>query len=250
MSIKGYPSSQKLPLGTGITSNYATVVPTDPYRNALETPRFAFRVDSAIVPRTAAANTGVSYIDGDQLVLWIYDTSTPAMVGDFVRFEDGAAAYLELPIVLVETNRFMVSCVPSTLPVATDTFYIMRYATQRTDSTGSQMATISVPVKSVVEKIYSEYASVPVGDTNWVELIASTSGDITSASWQESSGYPMELALGAAASEVAFFNIFPGGFNGELPMIIPAGSRLSIRGLQAGITANAANTFIVANLFA
>jgi hypothetical protein len=249
MSIKGFPSSQKAPLGTGITSNFATVIPTDPYRNALETPRFAFRVDSAIVPRTAAANTGVAYINGDDAVLWIYDTATPAMVGDFVRFEDGAAAYLELPIVKVETNRFMVSCVPSTLPVAGDDFYIMRYATQRTDSTGSQIATISLPVKQVVEKIYSEYATVPVGPSTWVQLIASTSADITSASWQESSGYPMELALGGAGSEVAFFNIFPGGFNGALPMIIPAGSRLSIRGLT-GEVANSVNTFIVANLFA
>ena len=136
--IQGFPSNQKVPLGTGITNNFVTVVPTDPNRAALDTPRFAFRVDDPLIPRTAGPTTGIDSSSGDDL-FWVEDTGTPARVGDFVRFQNGAAAFIEIPIVKVETNRFLLAVKSGSLPSPADTFFIMRYATQRVDDSGSQL---------------------------------------------------------------------------------------------------------------
>ncbi|HEY8272157.1 MAG TPA: hypothetical protein VIG33_14805 [Pseudobdellovibrionaceae bacterium] len=139
MSVKGYPSNQKLiQSASGITHNYATVVPTDEYRNALDAPRFAFRVNSATVPRTCGASTG-NALSGPTVVV---DTSTVAKVGDIFRAETGNAAFVEVPIVSVSTNGFILASRLSTPPASGDTFYILRSVTQRTDENGSQVATI------------------------------------------------------------------------------------------------------------
>lgn len=142
-AISGYPSSQKVPLGTGITSNFASVIPTDPYRNAVDTPRFAFRVGSETVVRTAGASTGVERSDDGSNLFWVYDTATPAKPGDFARFETGTAQSIEIPIVKSETDRFLLAINSGLLPAPSDTFYILRYATQRVDSTGAQYASIT-----------------------------------------------------------------------------------------------------------
>lgn len=140
MSIKGFPSSQKLPLGTGITNEFVTVAPSDQYRYSLDVNRPLFRVDSAVVPRTAAANTG--NIDG---MTWVYDTSTPAHKGDFVRFETGNAQYIEVPIVKVETNRFMLGALVNPAPAAGDTFYILRSVSPLLGEDGTASITASNP---------------------------------------------------------------------------------------------------------
>ena len=212
MSIKGFPSSQKLPLGTGITSNFASVIPTDPYRNALDIPRFAFRVNDPNNPRTAGALTGVQYISGDDAVLWIYDTSTPAMIGDFVRFEDGAAQFLEIPIVKVETNRFMVSCIPAQLPSSGDTFFIMRYATQRVDDTGSQIVVLTQQINNAGS--YSQIVNlgttaqtftVPVGAVGFT--LESESGNVQN----------IRYAIGATATTTLGMRLEPGRDTGYVP---------------------------------
>ena len=139
MSLKGYPSSQKSDLGTGITNEFVTVQPSDEYRYHLDTPRFAFRVDDPLNPRTAEANTGL--IDGK---VWIYDTATPAKKGDFVRFDSGNNKFLEVSIVKVDGNRFQLGANLSPAPIAGDTYFIMRYATQLVDENGSQLV-VSTP---------------------------------------------------------------------------------------------------------
>ena len=157
MSIKGFPSSQKLPLGTGITNEFVTIQPTDEFRYALDIPRFAFRVNPA--PLTAAANTGT--IDG---VTWVYDTATDAKKGDFVRFDSGANEFLEVPIVKVEANRFLLGAKVNNV-VPGDTFYIMRYATQLVGDDGSQIVTITPSpiafVKNGVNTEVEEDTSTP-----------------------------------------------------------------------------------------
>ena len=157
MSIKGFPSSQKLPLGTGITNEFVTIQPTDEFRYALDIPRFAFRVNPA--PLTAAANTGT--IDG---VTWVYDTATDAKKGDFVRFDSGANEFLEVPIVKVEANRFLLGAQVNNV-VPGDTFYIMRYATQLVGDDGSQIVTITPSpiafVKNGVDTEVEEDTSTP-----------------------------------------------------------------------------------------
>lgn len=133
MTIKGFPSSQKLPLGTGITNEFATVVPTDEYRNSLDINRPLFRVTTI---KTAAASTG--NVDG---VTWVYDTSTLAKKGDVVRFETGNAQYIEIPIVKVETNRFLLGAYLASAPASGDTFYILRSVSPRVDATGTASVT-------------------------------------------------------------------------------------------------------------
>ncbi|KHD88844.1 MAG: hypothetical protein OM95_06930 [Bdellovibrio sp. ArHS] len=135
---KGFPSNKKTDLGTGITENFVTVIPTDPNRNSLDVNRFAFRVGDALNPRTAGVGTGLVN-DGSRDLFYVADTSTPARVGDLVRFEDGNAAFIEIPIVKVETNRFLLSINSGYLPSPGDTFFILRHTTQRVDETGSQI---------------------------------------------------------------------------------------------------------------
>ena len=142
--IQGFPSNQKVPLGTGITNNFVTVIPTDPNRAALENLRFAFRVDNPTVPRTAGVGTGLENADGVNL-FWVEDVGTPARVGDFFRAINGNAIHLEIPIVKVETNRFLLAVNSGLLPAAGDDFYIMRYTTQRVDENGSQVV-VATPV--------------------------------------------------------------------------------------------------------
>jgi hypothetical protein len=209
----------------------------------------------------------------------VVDTSTPARVGDFVRFETGNAAFLEIPIVQVSTNAFQLAArIPDALaPAAGNTFYIMRYATQRVDETGSQQVTVaSGPIQFVLDgndteveedtgtpansvplpvKVLNsggspishppytpfdptllDYGSTSVDDTAWVQLIASTSEECVALSLFDGGGFPMVIGLGAASSEVDFLYVPPGGFNGVLPISIPAGSRVSIKCLQASTT--------------
>lgn len=145
MSIKGFPSSQKLPLGTGITNEFVTVQPVDQYKYGLDITKNAFRVGSDTVPRTAAANTG--NIEG---MTWIYDTANPAKKGDFIRFETGSNAGLEVAIVKVETNRFLLAALLNSAPVAGDTYYIMRYSTQRVNTDGTSIVSIApAPIEFV-----------------------------------------------------------------------------------------------------
>ena len=140
-AIQGFPSNQKVNLGSGLTNNFATVLPTDPNRSAVDThTRFIFRVNLA--PLTAGATTGLQFQEGTSL-FWVEDAATKAHAGDIFRAEDGAAQYLEIPIVKVETNRFLLAVNSGLLPASGDTFYILRYATQRVDETGSQIVIAS-----------------------------------------------------------------------------------------------------------
>jgi hypothetical protein len=152
-SPKGYPTSQML-VGSqqSARGNHVTIQPQDANLRAAQDvhARFAFRVDNDTVPRTAGANTGNPSSGGATVVV---DTATPARVGDFVRFEDGLAQYLEIPIVDVSTNSFTLGAkLDSTLvPAAGDDFFIMRYATQLVNESGSQIVIASPGPSQYVE---------------------------------------------------------------------------------------------------
>ena len=145
--ISGFPSSQKNDLGTGKTNSFSTVIPTDPFRNSLDTSRFLFRVDNSTVPRTAGAQTGLKdFGSGGGQAYWVHDPGTPAKRGDIIRCEDGSAMQIEIPIIDVSEDGdfFLLSIKPQDnvvipMPEAGDTFYILRHTTQRVDSTGSQI---------------------------------------------------------------------------------------------------------------
>lgn len=190
MSIKGFPSSQKAALGTGITNEFVTVQPTDEYRYALDGLRFAFAVNGA--PLTAGAGTGT--VNGITIV---EDTGTSAKKGDFIRFLSGANEFLEVAIVKVDGDDLTLGAVvPSIAPG--DTFNIMRYATQRVDSNGQQLISFT-PIKYDLDGVDTEVSldtvtpanstPLPVSpiDTNGVRIDPATEQTVSSISSDTSS---------------------------------------------------------------
>jgi len=102
--------------------------------------------------------------------------------------------------------------------------------------------------KLLSEFLYFDYVNDgPVTDAGYTTLIASTLADIVSMTWFESGGYPTVVAIGAAGLEVDLFAVPSGGFNGEIPVNIPAGSRVSIKELVS--TTILPDTFIIANFY-
>jgi len=83
--------------------------------------------------------------------------------------------------------------------------------------------------------VRNDYASTPVTTGAYVQLIASTTSATSEIEIFDSSGQTMVLAVGGSGSEVDQLNIFPGG-NGRVPLLIPAGSRVSVKAVSA--TAN------------
>lgn len=75
-------------------------------------------------------------------------------------------------------------------------------------------------------------ASGTVTSGAWVQLIASTAAAAQGLMLFDSNGNAWELGIGAALSEVRKLIVPPGGFNGFIPLAIPAGSRVSARALS------------------
>ncbi len=129
MSLKGFPSNQKNLTGTGITNEFANVSPKNPYQHGLELANnFVYRVGSI---QTAGANTGY---DSASQKNWVVNTATEAKVGDLVRFETGPLAFVEIPIIFVETNRFQIPILQSA--AAGNTFFVLRRTSPRVDEDG------------------------------------------------------------------------------------------------------------------
>lgn len=95
---------------------------------------------------------------------------------------------------------------------------------------------VASPPYTPFDLVLNDYSSQNVDDTAWVQLVAATAEDCVALTLFDGGGYPMVLGTGAALSEVDFLYIPPGGFNGVLPIAIPAGTRLSIKCLQASTT--------------
>lgn len=90
--------------------------------------------------------------------------------------------------------------------------------------------------RTVVTTVRNDYSSVNVTSGAWVQLVASLGSDVNALDLFDSSGQTLEIGTGAAASEVRLFLVYPGG-NGQLPVRIASGTRVSIRAVSA--TANA-----------
>lgn len=86
----------------------------------------------------------------------------------------------------------------------------------------------------------------PVTSAAYVTIIASTTSATNLVELFDSSGVALFFAVGAAASEVNQFVIYPGG-NGQVPLSIPAGSRISYKAVSTSATGSAA--FNVLNLY-
>lgn len=256
-SLRGFPTQQKLVTGQSSKNEFVTVQPSDEnLRNNLDTvARYCFRVGNPAVPLVAGGNTG-NPSDGSGT--FIDDVTDTAKVGDFVRFEDGAAKWLELPI--VETNPgvgFKLGARLTTPPAAADTFYILRYLTQRSNSDGTALIS-SGPVTFVKDTVIStvnQDTAAPGNDIalpirplaipgNWWQIVPTVGTPITTVGYTEISGatgfYHSEieidnttgvtliLAFGGVGAEVDTLLIPTKGLSRQA-VCIPSGTRLSLK---------------------
>jgi hypothetical protein len=96
--------------------------------------------------------------------------------------------------------------------------------------------TITPEVLTTVDNIFFPYTVTPVTTAAYVTILAATSGAVVSLLVQDTSGSMLKFAIGAAGLEVDQFYVQAGGFSFQLSFTIPAGSRLSLKALDA--TAN------------
>lgn len=106
-------------------------------------------------------------------------------------------------------------------------------------SNQSALAT-TIGGKATVNLARNDYSTTSVTTAAYVQLIASTSAIANLLEIFDSSGQTLVLAIGAAAAEVDKFYINPGG-NGQVPLNIPAGSRVSIKAVTATASAGYIN---------
>lgn len=86
----------------------------------------------------------------------------------------------------------------------------------------------------------------PITSAAYTTIIASTTSATNLVELFDSSGVALFFAVGAAAAEVNQFVIYPGG-NGQVPLKIPAGSRISYKAVSTSATG--ASAFNVLNLY-
>lgn len=88
-----------------------------------------------------------------------------------------------------------------------------------------------------VRKYSHNYVTNPVTTAAWVQMVASSDQPCSAIEIFDSSGSIVEIAIGAAAAEVAIpYNIPPGGSVIFLPIEIAKGSRISLRALDVNAT--------------
>jgi hypothetical protein len=100
-------------------------------------------------------------------------------------------------------------------------------------ATGSSSVTVtSYAGKVPFLSFRKDYSVTPVTTGSYSQLVASTSVASSSIEIFDSSGQPLYLAFGGSGSEVNKVLDYPGG-NGLIPLLIPAGTRLSIIAVTA-----------------
>lgn len=286
--IKGWPSQKKVTYDQKTYNEYVTVQPVYGDKNAAD-----------VIPKSAFRLTGLKTIEAGSTEQTIIATAHGASAGDFIRFEAGATLeYFEAAIVeVLNANSFRLGTKLPSIPPITDTYYILRYTSPRTDPTGAIVASsgplqynldgvtvtvnqdtvvpassLALPVKQLgpsgLDDAYGsgvvnaqtqrvvlasdmppqktglayltsariDYSVTNVDNAAWTQLIANTGAtDSQEIMLFDGGGFAMELGIGAAAAETRMLLIPPGGFNGNLPITIPAGSRLSIRAIGAAL---------------
>lgn len=108
-------------------------------------------------------------------------------------------------------------------------------------SDGSNFAAPATAGRSYSDSVRNDYSSTNVTTGAWVELIASTAGDINALFIFDSCGQTLELGTGAAASETRVLIIPPGGIDGPVPLNIPSGTRVAIKAISADCTSGEIN---------
>lgn len=91
----------------------------------------------------------------------------------------------------------------------------------------------AIPGASVARDLGS--TSIPTA--GWTEIVASIASSSSHFVINDTGGQVMELALGGVGSEQKIINVPPGGFGTAIALTIPAGSRISVRAVDADATA-------------
>lgn len=125
----------------------------------------------------------------------------------------------------------------STAAVATDPSLVVQLSPNGNAPIAKGRASANAPA-------INQYGSTNVTTAAYVQLVASTTSATNLIEIFDSSGQTMILGVGAAASEVVQLYIIPGG-NGQVPLSIPAGSRVAIKAQ----TATASSGYIVINFY-
>lgn len=99
------------------------------------------------------------------------------------------------------------------------------------NATGGAPATLQSG--AYVTSTRTDFSSVTLSLSTWTQLVASTSAIINNLTIFMSSGVTLELATGAAASETRVLLVPPGGFDAVVPLFIAAGTRISVRAVDA-----------------
>lgn len=84
-----------------------------------------------------------------------------------------------------------------------------------------------------VTSVRNAYASVNVTTGAWVQLVASLADNVNAITLFDSCGLPLELGVGAAASEARVLLIPPGGIDGQFAQFLTLGSRISVRAVAS-----------------
>ena len=150
------------------------------------------------------------------------------MKGDFVRFEDGNAQFIEVPIVKVETNRFLLGALLDPAPQAGDSFYILRYATQRVDDTGSQIVSVTQgPIQYKLNGTNTEVArdtSIPANSKALPVNVLNSAGTLTdfATSANQTNGNQLTQITDGAGASVTIHNISSAMNGGDKALVTMA----------------------------
>lgn len=223
MTIRGYPNQQK----TGFEAQqYTTVNPCRRQQNAVDV--LAHMFHQVIAADAVEAGAEVNTIPA---------TAHSAWPGDLISITSGAQATTEVRVLSTSANLItLAENLPAALAVGV-TFDIMRPKAPAISSSGTLVVNTSPAPLSYVDSARNVYSVTNVTSGAWVELIASTPAEIQAITLFDSSGRTLELGLGAAASETRLMIVPPGGIDGIIPILIPVGSRLSIRAISATASA-------------
>jgi hypothetical protein len=74
-----------------------------------------------------------------------------------------------------------------------------------------------------------------VNASTYTTVITATTGIASQMLIFESGGFPLQIATGAAGSEVAVMFIPPGGLSGPTPLYFPSGTRISVRAATSDV---------------
>jgi plastocyanin len=227
-SITGYPSTTKQS-----KHEHAGVEPIGAARSGLSVRATSHYQNTGSDAAEAASTTTVNNA-----------TAHTAKKGDVISWTSGDNDGHEYAVIDTDTDSITVAGPMIDAPSAGETFNILRPKVPEVSSGGgTTTSTAGVDAESVYVHDYASASPATnadsngnVADNSWTELIAATSNKINSINGWDSGGAGVEIGIGAAASEARKIVVPPGGFEGNLPIQIAAGSRVSIRSLGGTIS--------------